>query len=187
MTQRKSTGAVCPGTDLAAVLRLRNWHGLISLGADLVALRRAGTRSARSSDLNFIDESPELVLKNFADPFYAGDILNRLAREPGRLKGLGYDSLRVFLKERSPFSYGRSRFLMRLAAAIPAQKRASLTTDHGELLLNIGQKKRAALFRGERISIDGKEFDLHQLITLNRDKARRLIRQIRKEQRGTQA
>jgi len=83
---------------------------------------------------------------NFADPFYAGDILNRLAREPGRLKALGHDSLRTFLRNGSPFSYGRSRFLMRLAAAIPVENRVSLTSDHGELLLKIGQKKGESCF-----------------------------------------
>jgi hypothetical protein len=137
--------------------------------------------------LKFADESPEIVLRNITDPLYAGDILNRLAREPGRLKILGYDNLRVFLKDYSPFSYGRSRFLMRLAAAIPAQKREGLTSDHGELLLNIDQKKRQALFRGESISIDGKSVDFKQLITLNRDETRKLIRKIREEKCGTQA
>ena len=137
--------------------------------------------------LKFADESPEIILGNITDPFYAGDILNRLAREPGRLKILGYDNLRVFLKHRSPFSYGRSRFLMRLAAAIPAQKREGLTSDHGELLLSIGQKKREALFGGERISIDAKNFDFKQLIALNRHETRRLIRKVREEKRGTQA
>jgi hypothetical protein len=137
--------------------------------------------------LKLVDESPEIVLKNITDPFYAGDILNRLAREPGRLKILGYENLRVFLKERSPFSYGRSRFLMRLAAAIPAQKREGLTSDHGELLLNIDQKKRQALFRGERISIDGKQFDFKQLIALSRYETRKLIGTLREEKRGTQA
>ena len=137
--------------------------------------------------LKLADESPEVVLRYITDPFYAGDILNRLAREPTRLKILGYDNLRVFLKERSPFSYGRSRFLMRLAAAIPAQKRERLTSDHGELLLNIDQKKRQALFRGESVSIDGKSVDFKQLITLNREQARWLIRKVREEKRGTQA
>lgn len=137
--------------------------------------------------LKLVDESPEIVLKNITDPFYAGDILNRLAREPGRLKILGYENLRVFLKERSPFSYGRSRFLMRLAATIPAQKREGLTSDHGELLLNIDQKKRQALFRGERISIDGKQFDFKQLIALSRYETRKLIGKLREEKRGTQA
>jgi hypothetical protein len=137
--------------------------------------------------LKLVDESPEIVLRNITDPFYAGDILNRLAREPGRLKILGYENLRVFLKERSPFSYGRSRFLMRLAAAIPAEKREGLTSDHGELLLNIDQKKRQALFRGEHISIDGKQFDFKQLIALNRHETRKLIGKLREEKRGTQA
>ena len=137
--------------------------------------------------LKLVDESPEIVLRNITDPFYAGDILNRLAREPGRLKILGYDNLRAFLKERSPFSYGRSRFLMRLAAAIPAQKREGLTSDHGELLLSIGQKKRAALFRGERLAIDGNEFDIKRLAALNRHETRRLIRKLREEKRGAQA
>jgi hypothetical protein len=137
--------------------------------------------------LKLVDESPEIVLRNITDPFYAGDILNRLAREPGRQKILGCENLRAFLKQKSPFSYGRSRFLMRLAAAIPAQKREGLTSDHGELLLSIGQKKRQALFGGEGISIDGKQFDFKQLITLNRDETRRLIRKVREAKRGTQA
>jgi hypothetical protein len=137
--------------------------------------------------LKLVDESPEIVLRNITDPFYAGDILNRLAREPGRLKILGYDNLRAFLKERSPFSYGRSHFLMRLAAAIPAQEREGLTSDQGEMLLSFGQKRRESLFRGERISIDGKNFNFEQLITLNRDETRRLIRKLREEKRGTQA
>jgi len=137
--------------------------------------------------LKLVDESPEIVLRNITDPFYAGDILNRLAREPGRLKILGYDNLRAFLKHRSPFSYGRSRFLMRLAAAIPAQKREGLTSDHGELILNIDQKKRQALFRGEKISVDGKQFDFKQLIALSRHETRTLIRKVREEKRGTQA
>jgi hypothetical protein len=137
--------------------------------------------------LKLVDESPEIVLRNITDPYYAGDILNRLAREPGRLKILGYDNLRAFLKERSPFSYGRSHFLMRLAAAIPAQKREGLTSDHGELFLSIGQKKRETLFGGERISIDGKQFEFKQLIALNRDETRRLNRKVREEKRGTQA
>jgi len=137
--------------------------------------------------LKLVDESPEIVLRNITDPFYAGDILNRFAREPGRLKPLGYDNLRAFLKHRSPFSYGRSRFLMRLAAAVPASKREGLTSDHGELLLSIGQKKRETLFRGERISIDEKQFDFKQLITLSRHETRKLIRKLREEKRGTQA
>src|SRR6266545_3571640 len=131
--------------------------------------------------LGLLDKSPQAALKVFTDPFFPGDVLNRLAREAGRLKVLGYDNLRAFLKERSPLSYGRSRFLMRLAAAIPAQEREGLTSDHGELLLNIGQKKRAALFRGERISIDEKQFDFKQLIALNRHETRRLIGKLRKE------
>jgi hypothetical protein len=137
--------------------------------------------------LELADESPELVLRHITDPFYAGDILNRIAREPGRLKSLGYDNLRVFLKERSPFSYGRSRFLMRLAAAIPTEKREGLTSDHGELLLSIGQKKRQVLFGGERISIGGNPLDFKQLIILNRHETRKLIRKLREENRGTQA
>jgi len=163
-------------------------NGMLSFASALsLSLYMSPEAQREIIGLKLVDQSPETVLRNITDPFYAGDILNRLAREPGRLKILGYDNLRVFLKERSPFSYGRSRFLMRLAAAIPAQKREGLTSDHGELLLSIGQKKREALFRGERISIDGKQFDFKQLITLNRDETRRLIRKLREEKRGTQA
>lgn len=163
-------------------------NGMLSFSSALsLSLYTSPEAQREIVELKLVDESPEIVLRNITDPFYAGDILNRLAREPGRLKILGYDNLRVFLKERSPFSYGRSRFLMRLAAAIPAQKREGLTSDHGELLLSIGQKKREALFGGERISIDGKQFEFQQLITLNRDETRRLIRKVREEKRGTQA
>jgi hypothetical protein len=135
--------------------------------------------------LGSISESPESALKNFADPFYAGDLLNRSAREPNRLKSLGHDNLRWFLRNGSPFSYGRSRFLMRLAAAIPVANRTELTSDHGELLLKISQKKRQALFRGQQIVINGVEFDLRQLIDFNRDKIRSLIRALRKDRSGT--
>jgi hypothetical protein len=137
--------------------------------------------------LGLLDKSPEAALKVFTDPFFPGDILNQLAREPGRLKVLGCDNLRAFLKDRAPFSYGRSRFLMRLAAAIPAQKRDGLTSDLGELLLSIGQKRREMLFRAERTLLDGKEFDLKQLTTLDRAETRQLIRKVREEKRGAQA
>jgi hypothetical protein len=137
--------------------------------------------------LGLFDKSPEAALKVFTDPFSPGDLLNRLEREPGRLKALGCDGLKDFLKERSPLSYGRSRFLMRLAATIPPQKRAGLTSDHGELLLTIGKAKREALFRGQRISVDGREFDLKDLRGLNRPETRRLIRKTREEKGGAQA
>jgi hypothetical protein len=137
--------------------------------------------------LGLLEKSLEAALKVLTDPFYPGDILNRLAREPGKLKALGCDSVQGFLKERSPFSYGRSRFLMRLAATIPAQKRKGLTSDHGELLLSIGKASREALFRGQRISIDGREFDLKDLESLSRVETRRLIQKAREEKRGAKA
>ena len=137
--------------------------------------------------LGLLDKSPEAALKVFTDPFFPGDLLNRLAREPGRLKALGYDSLKDFLKEQSPLSYGRSRFLMRLAAAIPPQKRAGLTSDQGEFLLTIGKAKREALFRGHRVSVDGREFDLKDLRGLNRIETRRLVRKAREDKGGAQA
>ena len=137
--------------------------------------------------LGLIDKSPEAALKVFTDPFFPGDLLNRLAREPGRLKALGYDSLKDFLKEQSPLSYGRSRFLMRLAAAIPPQKRAGLTSDQGEFLLTIGKAKREALFRGQRISVDGREFDLKDLRDLNRTETRGLVQKAREDKGEAQA
>jgi hypothetical protein len=137
--------------------------------------------------LGLLDKSPEAALKVFTDPFFPGDVLNRVAREPGKLKALGCDTFRGFLKERSPVSYGRSRFLMRLAAAIPSQKREGLTSDQGEFLLTIGKVKREALFRGQRISIDGREFDLKELKGLRRIETRRLIRKAREEKGGAQA
>jgi hypothetical protein len=137
--------------------------------------------------LGLLDKSPEAALKFFTDPFFPGDVLNRLAREAGRLKALGYDSFKDFLKEQSPFSYGRSRFLMRLAAAIPLQKREGLTSDQGEFLLTIGKAKREVLFRGQRVSVDGREFDLKDLRGLNRIETRRLICKAREEKGGAQA
>jgi hypothetical protein len=137
--------------------------------------------------LGLLDKSPEAALKVFTDPFFPGDLLNQLAREPGRLKALGCESLKDFLSERSPLSYGRSRFLMRLAAAIPPQKRESLTSDQGEFLLTIGRAKREALFRGQRISVDGREFDLKDLRGLNRTETRRLVRKAREDKGGAQA
>src|SRR6266581_1139340 len=134
--------------------------------------------------LGLLDKSPEAALKVFTDPFFPGDVLNRLAREPGRLKALGCDSLKDFLKERSPLSYGRSRFLMRLAAAIPPQKREGLTSDQGEVLLRIGKARREALFRGQRISLDGKMLDLKELTGLRRIETRRLIQKAREEKGG---
>jgi len=162
--------------------------GVISFSSALVLSLYTSPEVQREIlGLGLIDKSPEVVLKIFTDPFYPGDILNRLAREPGRLKALGCDNLRAFLKDRAPFSYGRSRFLMRLAAAIPAQKRDGLTSDLGELLLSIGQKRREMLFRAERTLLDGKDFDLKQLTTLDRAETRRLIRKVREEKRGAQA
>jgi hypothetical protein len=137
--------------------------------------------------LGLLEKSPEAALKVFTDPFFPGDVLNRLAREPSRLKALGCDSLRVFLKERSPISYGRSRFLMRLAAAIPPQKREGLTSDQGELLLSIGKARTEMLFRGDRISLDGKTLDLKEIVGLSRVEARRLIRKAREEKGGAKA
>ena len=137
--------------------------------------------------LGLLEKSPEAALKVLTDPFFPGDILNRLAREPGRLKVLGCDSLRAFLRERAPISYGRSRFLMRLAAAIPHEKRAGLTSDQGELLLSIGKASRETLFRGQRISVDGREFDLKELGGLSRIETRRLIQKAREEKRGAKA
>jgi hypothetical protein len=137
--------------------------------------------------LGLLDKSPEAALKIFTDPFLPGDLLNRLAREPGRLKVLGCDTFTAFLKERSPISYGRSRFLMRVAAAIPPQKREGLTSDQGEFLLTIGKVKREALFRGQRVSVTGREFDFQELKGLSRIETLRLIRKAREEKGGAQA
>jgi hypothetical protein len=137
--------------------------------------------------LGLLDKSPEAALKVFTDPFFPGDILNRAAWEPGRLRALGYESFKDFLNEHSPFSYGRSRFLMRLAAAIPAQNRSGLTSDHGELLLSIGKARRDALFRSDRISLDGRMIDLKEILRLSRFETRRLIRKAREEKGGAKA
>ena len=137
--------------------------------------------------LDLLDKSPEAALKIFTDPLFPGDILNRVARELGKLRALGYESFKDFLNAHSPFSYGRSRFLMRLAAAIPAQNRSGLTSDHGELLLSIGKSRREALFRSERISLDGRMLDLKEISRLSRIETRRLIRRLREEKGGAKA
>jgi hypothetical protein len=137
--------------------------------------------------LGLLDESPEAALKIFTDPLFPGDILNRVAREPGKLRALGYENFKDFLNQHSPFSYGRSRFLMRLAAAIPAQNRSGLTSDHGELLLSIGKARREALFRTERVSLDGRILDLKEISRLTRVETRRLIRKTREEKGGAKA
>ncbi len=161
--------------------------GLLSFSSALVlSLYTSGEVQREIIGVGLIDQSPEVVLEIFTDPLSPGDILNRLAREPGRLKALGCDSLRAFLMERSPISYGRGRFLMRLAAAIPPEKRAGLTSDQGELLLSVGKIRREALFGGERISIDGRELDFKELMSLSRAEARRLIRKAREKKDGAQ-
>jgi hypothetical protein len=137
--------------------------------------------------LGLLDKSPEAALKVLTDPFLPGDILNRVAREPGKLRALGYGSFKDFLNEYSPFSYGRSRFLMRLAAAIPAQNRSWLNSDCGELLLSIGKAKREALFRSDRICLDGRMLDLKEILRLSRVETRRLIRKAREEKGGAKA
>jgi hypothetical protein len=76
---------------------------------------------------------------------------------------------------------------MRLAAAIPPQKREGLTSDQGELLLSIGKARREVLFRGQWISVDGREFDLKELLRLSRVETRRLIQKAREEKRGAKA
>jgi hypothetical protein len=137
--------------------------------------------------LGLLDRSPEAALKVLTDPFLPGDILNRVAREPGRLRAFGCESFKDFLNEYSPFSYGRSRFLMRLAAAIPAQKRAGLTSNCGELLLSLGKARREALFRSDRISLDGRILDLKEILRLSRVETRRLIRKAREEKGDAKA
>jgi hypothetical protein len=137
--------------------------------------------------LGLLDKSPEAALKVLTDPFFSGDILNRVAREPAKLRAFGYDSFKDFLNQHSPFSYGRSRFLMRLAAAIPAQNRSALTSDQGELLLSIGKSRRQALFRTERVSLDGRMLDLKEISRLSRVETRRLIRKAREEKGGAKA
>jgi hypothetical protein len=137
--------------------------------------------------LGLLDKSPEAALKIFTDPLFPGDILNRVAREPEKLRALGYESFKDFLNQHSPFSYGRSRFLMRLAAAIPAQNRSGVTSDHGEVLLRMGKARREALFRGQRISVDGRKIDLKELTGLRRIETRRLIQKAREDKGGAQA
>jgi hypothetical protein len=162
--------------------------GMLSFSSALVLSLYTDAQVQREiTGLGLLDKSPEAALNIFTDPFFPGDILNRLARETGRLKALGYENFRDFLKAESPFSYGRSRFLMRLAAAIPSQKRAGLTSDDGELLLSVGKVRREALFRGQKISLDGRLLELNELARLSRVETRRLIRKAREEKGGAKA
>jgi len=162
--------------------------GMLSFSSALVLSLYTNAETQREIiGLGLFDKSPEAALQVFTDPFFPGDVLNRLARETGRLKSLGCDRFKDFLKERAPFSYGRSRFLMRLAAAIPPQKREGLTGDQGEFLLSIGKARREALFRGDRILLYGRSLDLKELAGLSRAETRQLIRKAREEKRGAQA
>jgi hypothetical protein len=76
---------------------------------------------------------------------------------------------------------------MRLAAVIPAQNRSGVTSDHGELLLSIGKAGREALFRSDRISLDGRTLDLKEILCLSRVETRRLIRKVREKTSGIKA
>jgi hypothetical protein len=162
--------------------------GVLSFSSALVlSLYTDAQVQGEIAGLGLLDKSPESALEVFTDPLFPGDILNRLARESGRLKALGYGNFKDFLKAHSPFSYGRSRFLMRLAAAIPSQKRTGLTSDHGELLLSVGKVKRETLFRGQKISLDRRMLELNELARLSRVETRRLIRKVREEKGGAKA
>lgn len=162
--------------------------GMVSFSSALVLSLYANAQVQwEITRLGLLDKSPEAALKVLTDPFFPGDILNRVARERGKLRALGYESFKDFLNEHSPFSYGRSRFLMRLASAIPAQSRSGLTSDHGELLLSIGKGRREALFRSDPISLDGRMLDLKEISRLSRVETRRLIRKAREEKRGAKA
>jgi hypothetical protein len=162
--------------------------GMVSFSSALVLSLYANAQVQwEITRLGLLDKSPEAALKVFTDPFFPGDILNRVARERGKLRALGYERFKDFLNDHSPFSYGRSRFLMRLAAAIPAQNRSGLTSDHGELLLRMGKARREALFRTERVSLDGRMLDLKDISRLTRVETRRLIRKTREEKGGAEA
>ena len=162
--------------------------GLLSFSSALIlSLYTNAQVQWEIAGIGLLDKSPEAALKVFTDPFSPGDILNRVARQPGKLRTLGYESFKDFLNQHSPFSYGRSRFLMRLAAAIPAQNRMGLTSDHGEFLLSIGEARRKALFRSDRISLDGRMLDLKEILRLSRVETRRLIRKAREEKGGAKA
>lgn len=138
--------------------------------------------------LGVAEERPEVLLRLLEDPFFAGDFFNYLKRDPGKLRVLGYESLPALLKKGSPLSYGRTRLLMRLAAAIPPERRRGLTGDQGEFLLRAGRELRERLFRGETISIDGATIVLSDLQAMSRSQARELIKKLkRREQHGDNA
>ena len=130
------------------------------------------------------EESPEVVLRCLTDPFFAGDLFNRMEREPGKLMAFGYESLPAFLKKRSPFSYGRARFLMRLAASIPPERREGLSSDQGEFFLSVGRERRERLLRGASISVDGHEVTFDDLKVMGRRQVRSLIYKVRHRRDG---
>jgi len=60
--------------------------GVLSFSSALVlSLYTNAQVQAEISGLGLLDKSPEVSLKVFTDPFFPGDVLNKLAREPVRL------------------------------------------------------------------------------------------------------
>ena len=158
---------------------------LLSYDAALIlSLYATGDVQREIIGLGVGEESPEALLRCLTDPFFAGDVFNRMERDPGKLMAFGYENISAFLKKRSPFSYGRARFLMRLAAAIPPEKREGLTSDQGEFLLSIGRERRERLFRGGSISVDGHEVTFEDLRLLGRRQVREVIHKVRDKKRG---
>ncbi len=150
-------------------------------GALILSLYAMGDVQREIIGLGLGEESPEALLRCLTDPFFAGDLFNRMERDPGKLIAFGYENISAFLKKRSPFSYGRARFLMRLAAVIPPEKREGLTSDQGEFLLSIGRERRERLFKGGAVSVDGHELTFDALKLLGRRQVREVIHKVREE------
>jgi len=158
--------------------------GLLSFHTALI-LSLYSTHDAQSEimGLGVTEKQPEVLLRLIEDPFFAGDFFNYLKRDPGKLRVLGYESFPALLKKGSPLSYGRVRLLMRLAAAIPSERRRGLTGDQGEFLLRAGRELRERLFRGETISIDGQTIALSDLQVMSRLQVRDLIKKLKDKTR----
>lgn len=130
-------------------------------------------------------DDPIALLSLLSDPFLAGDALNRLRRD--HLKSHGYESMSRFLASLKLFSYGRARLLMRIADAVPKNKRRGLSSDQAEFLLRLKPEAREALLSGEKAPIGGKEMDLDGIKRLRRGEIRALFHSAREGRRGAYA
>jgi hypothetical protein len=114
--------------------------------------------------LGLLDKSPEAALKVFTDPFFPGDVLNQVAREPKKLRAIGYENFKYFLNEHSLFRTAEVDSSCAWPRQFPQKTEQGLPAITASFFLSVGKARREALFRGQRISVDGREFDFKELI-----------------------